>query len=190
MSTRVNDVDPRDHQTRVDLRTQLVAVRHQRGISATTLAQALRTEASNVRRDERIGVVNARVVTIMRWADTLGYTLRWEPVGFPEPAPRARNTRDKDLDELLAAVMPALRGTDEIAVTGLVEVLARIRVACGITQARLAQVCGITESAVSAFENAINQPTLSLVQRHARGVAQLAGLPDAYLRVWLEPKHP
>lgn len=185
MAHPIGDLDVRDRRARAPLHFQLRARRQQLGWSQARVGQATGFDAAGVRRLERIGVDQSYASTVIRWATALGWRLALTPTGFP-PLPSG------GLDELLGTVavdMPASAAASWQAMQVLAE-LARIRVACQVTQRELATLFGTTTQAVSMVEVGGAGTPLVGLQRHARGIARCAGLPGAYLAVNLREGTP
>lgn len=190
MARRIADLDERDYQTRIALRAQLRALRVDQGVSQRELGDRLGgRDGSCVRRLERQGVDQSRTSTVMRWARALGKTLALEPVGFPRPATFIRPSKSSDVDALLSAILPGLTG-DEWDIARMIEKLAGIRIACSVSQEKLADRLNLTEQAVSFFETSAADTALVMLQRHARGIAKCSRRPDAHLAVRLEDPAP
>lgn len=187
MGRHITDLDARDRQARLDVRTQLRAHRELLGLSQRALGLRLGYEAANVRRLEREGVNQSYTVTVMRWARALGLRLVLQPVGFPPPA---RSVGDS-VDDLLAALSGQVDMSgdagDAWAVTRITQQLVGIRLACRVTQPQLASQFRTTEQNVSLIETAGSSTALVVLQRHARGIARCSWRPAAYLDVRLEP---
>ncbi len=184
MGRRIADLDDRDYQARVDIRTQLRARRELWGWSQKKLGEALGYEAGNVRRLERQGVDQSYTVTVMRWARALGMRLVVEPVGFPRPVHYYRDM----IQAMAHAMLTAGPGDadDAAEVAGIVQQLVGIRLACRVTQTQLGQRFGITDQSVSLIETSGSSCALVVLQRHARGIAKCSWRPDAHLAVRLE----
>jgi transcriptional regulator with XRE-family HTH domain len=165
MARRVADLDLRDYDTRIAVRAQLRAAREAQHLTQEQVAQAMWTQAANVRRLERQGVDQSYAVTVMRWAAAVNQQLVIEPVGFPPPAPRRAGT-----NPLLAAVSASLTGPDW-QVVRLWQALVGIREACAVSQDQMARVLGISSQAVSLLEHAEAGSLLVVLQRHARAIA-------------------
>lgn len=189
MARRVADLDERDYQVRIAIRGELRRLREEQGLSQRALGERLGIEGSGVRRLERDGVDQSRTSTVMRWARALGKELVLKPVGFPRPAPIVRPSKSNDVDLLLSAILPDLTG-DAWAVARMVETLTGIRVACYVSQLRLAEQLDLTDQAVSVFETSAADAALVMLQRHARAIARCSRRPDAHLAVRLEDPAP
>ena len=185
MARRIADLDERDYQVRIALRAELRALREQQGLSQHALGERMSMDGAGVRRLERQGVDQSRASTVMRWAHALGRTLVMEPVGFPRPARFVRPSKANEVDLLLSAILPGLTGA-EWDVARLIEKLAGIRIACYVSQLRLADRLNVTEQAVSFFETSAADTALVMLQRHARGIAKCSHRADAHLAVRLE----
>lgn len=183
MSRRIADMDPRDYQTRIQIRTDLQAARIEQGLTQQKLGARLGYDGANVRRLERQGVDQSYTVTVMRWARALGLRLVLEPVGFPPPAPRRAAAT---LNDMMAMVGGDDLG-DEWQVARIVSQLAGIRTACGVTAARMGDRLGISPTAVALFETSGASSALVGLQRHARGIAACSWRASGgYLAVRLE----
>lgn len=184
------DLDPRDRTNRLALRTSLRTARETDGISQRELGERLGIDQPGVGRYERAD--NWRITTALRWARALNRRVVLRPTGFPTAAGRPVNwgTKNSDIQDALRDVLGAMTAdgdaSDDWTVAKLQSELAGIRVACGITQLRLATRIGVTVQALSLFEGADHGTSVVMAQRHARGIARCAGLPAAYLHLDLE----
>lgn len=186
MARRVDDLDDRDRQTRLAIRAQLRGRREQLGMSQQALGDLMRTNPANVRRLERQGVDQSYTISVMKWARMLGLRLAITPVGFPPPVAAGGDRAD----ELLAAVSGQIHvagdAGDMWEVVRLMRTLVGIRVACAVSQRRMAARIGVTEQAISLVEVSGSSTALVVLQRHARGIARCSRRPEAYLDVRLE----
>ena len=192
MARHVDDLHPDDLTARIDLRARLCSIREQAGLTTRDTATRMGVDVANFRRLERQGVTQSRYATVARWARALDHRLVLTPEGFPNPV-RWRlhdvSHRERTLTALVDTYnVAALGGHDGWAAAKLLRDLTGIRVACGISQRRLADTIGVTEQCVSLFEVSLSDPMLVMCQRYARAVAG-ACRPRRYgalLRVGLE----
>jgi transcriptional regulator with XRE-family HTH domain len=186
MGRRVADIDERDRQVRVDVRSRLRTRRQQLGWSQRQVGELLGSHPANIRRLEREGVDQSYAISVMRWARVLGLRLVLQPVGFPPPAVQVGDA----VDDLLTAVAGDIRGSGDLddawEMTRIMGQLVGVRLACRVTRPQLAKRIGTTEQNVSLIETAGSSTALVVLQRHARAVAKCSWRPDAYLSVSLE----
>jgi transcriptional regulator with XRE-family HTH domain len=188
MSRVIADLDDRDRKARADLHLQLRARRQLLGWSQRKVGDACGVDPAGIRRWERLGVDQSYAATIMRWAEPLGLRLVMEPVGFPTVPARPLSR----IGQLFAAIEVEMTGRTSAAWrTAAVRAdLVRIRQACRVTQAQLADQFRVSEQAVSMTEVGDSSPALVMLQRHARGIARCARRPEAYLAVSLQEDTP
>lgn len=191
---RIVDLHPDDHTTRVELRTRLVTIREELGMTQHAFSEKYlghgKGGSSSIGKLERVGVEQSKVSTIARWARILGYRLTLTPTGFPAPARwrRQNGGRAQLLARLVAAdAVTGIGGADGWLAARTLHALTGIRIACGVTQAAVAQVQGITKESVSITEGGFADNQLVVLQRYARAVARASRYRSGYLAVGLDP---
>lgn len=191
MARSIADLHPDDHATRDRLRRQLRALREQAGVSQRELGERMGVDQANIRRLERKGVLQSHTGTVARWARGLRHRLVLEPAGFPHPL-RAGWPGSRTPNDMVALVAQLVRAeADEWLAARTTSTLTGVRLACCVTQERLAARLDVSEQAVSVFEAGVSDSTLVLLQRYARGIARCTRTwRDGYLDVRLEPIDP
>jgi transcriptional regulator with XRE-family HTH domain len=195
MARRIPDLHPDDYTTRIELRAQLRRIREAAGLSQRDMKPLLGFDQGTISKMERLGVEQAKTATVARWARALGHRLTLTPTGFPPPVRWRRQSRGNDP---VAGLLSALAGTgagegavfggsDEWLAARTLNDLVGIRVACAVSQERLAQVLGISEAAISLTELGTADNQLVTLQRYARAVARVSRYRCGYLAVSLDP---
>lgn len=190
MARRVVDLDPADYTARIELRARFRLLREQAGLSQREFGKLTGQQQGTVSKFERTGVDQAMTSTIARWARWLDHRLTLTPVGFPRPV-RWRRQSDRGADLLAALVtthnVAAFGGADGWMAASTLYDLVGIRVACGVSQERLAQVLGISEQSISLTERGFADNQLATLQKYARALARASRHRGGHLTIGLDP---
>jgi hypothetical protein len=192
MSRIIRDLHPDDLTARLQLGAALVRIREDTGTSRAQVASRIGgVHPSNLGRLERTGIGQSRTCTVGNWARALNHQLTLTPVGFPRP----HRWYPYELAPTIRAVH-ALLDTHNVAAFGgpvgfhvahVVRDLIGIRVACGVSQAKLADWLGVSEQNISLFETSFKDTILANLQRYARGLAQASRHRAGFLELGLYP---